>query len=132
MANHLTLEERDRIAQLQHQGADQKEIARAIGRSPSTISRELRRNRKCGGYYAAQAQREAQRRRQERPLMRKMEDPVINEVVRAGLAQEWSPEQIAGRLEQQEGALRFRRGYAVFVSGVAKALFVRTCQCFDL
>ena len=101
MANHLTLEERDRIAQLQYQGADQKEIARAIGRSPATISRELRRNRKCDGYYAAQAQREAQRRRQERPLVRKMEDPVINEAVRTGLAQEWSPEQIAGRLEQQ-------------------------------
>jgi len=35
------------------------------------------------------------------------------------------------RLLKQE-ALRFHRGYAAFVSGVAKALFVRTCQCFDL
>ena len=48
MAHHLTLEERDRIAQLQHQGADQKEIARAVGRCPATISRELRRNRTDG------------------------------------------------------------------------------------
>ena len=63
MANHLTLEERDRIAQLRHQGADQKEIAHALGRSPATISRELRRNRSDGDYYAAQAQRQAQRRR---------------------------------------------------------------------
>ncbi len=30
------------------------------------------------------------------------------------------------------GALRFCRGYAAFVSGAAKALFIRTCQCFDL
>src|SRR5258705_247320 len=42
MARHLTLEERDRIAQLRHQGADQKEIATALDRDPGTISRELR------------------------------------------------------------------------------------------
>ena len=101
MANHLTLEERDRIAQLRYQGAAQKEIARALGRCPSTVSRELRRNRTEGEYYAAQAQREAERRRQERPLVRKMEDPEINEAVRAGLAQEWAPEQIEGRMQQQ-------------------------------
>jgi IS30 family transposase len=101
MANHLTLEERDRIAQLQYQGADQKEIAQAVGRSPSTISRELRRNRTGDEYYAAQAQREAERRREERPLVRKMEVPEINEAVRAGLAQEWAPEQIVGRMQQQ-------------------------------
>ena len=85
MANHLTLEERDRIAQLRFHGADQKEIAEAVGRSPSTISRELRRNRTDDEYFAAQAQREAERRRQERPLVRKMDDPEINETVRAGL-----------------------------------------------
>ena len=102
MANHLTLEERDRIAHLRHQGADQKEIAHALGRCPATISRELRRNRTDGEYYAAQAQREAQRRRGERPLVRKMDDPEINEAVRAGLAHEWAPEQIAGRMQQQD------------------------------
>jgi len=101
MANHLTLEERDRIAQLRHQGADQKEIAQAVGRCPSTISRELRRNRTDDEYHAAQAQREAERRRRERPLVRKMEKPEINEAVRAGLAHEWAPEQIAGRMRQQ-------------------------------
>src|SRR5664279_1847957 len=100
MANHLTLEERDRIAQLRHQGADQKEIAQAVRRCPSTISRELRRNHTDGDYYAAQAQREAEQRRQERPLVRKMDNPEINEAVRAGLSQEWSPEQIEGRMRQ--------------------------------
>jgi len=106
MANHLTLEERDRIAQLRYQGADQKEIARALGRCPATISRELRRNRTGNEYYAAQAQRAAQRRRQERPLVRKMEDPEINEAVRAALAQEWAPEQIEGRMQQQDADRR--------------------------
>lgn len=106
MANHLTLEERDHIAQLRHQGADQKEIAHALGRSPATISRELRRNRTDGEYYAAQAQRTAQRRRWERPLVRKMDDPEINEAVRVGLAHQWAPEQIAGRIEQQDSERR--------------------------
>jgi transposase, IS30 family len=106
MANHLTLEERDRIAQLRFQGSDQKEIAQALGRSPATISRELRRNRSDDQYFAAQAQREAQRRRQERPLVRKMDDPEINETVRAGLAQNWAPEQIAGRMQQQDSDRR--------------------------
>jgi transposase, IS30 family len=103
MAGHLTLEERDRVAQLRHQQADQKEIARALGRCPSTISRELRRNCTGGEYYAAQAQRQSERRRRERPLVRKMEDPEINQIVRTGLAQEWAPEQIVGRMKQQAG-----------------------------
>jgi IS30 family transposase len=102
MAHHLTLEERDSIAQLRYQGADQKEIAKSVGRSPATISRELRRNRSDDEYYAAQAQREAERRRQDRPLVRKMEDPEINEAVRTGLAQTWAPEQIAARMRQQD------------------------------
>jgi IS30 family transposase len=101
MAIHLTLEERDRIAQLRVQGADQKEIARALGRCPSTISRELRRNRAGNAYYAAQAQRQSERRRRQRPLLRKMDDPEINQIVRAGLSREWAPEQIAGRMKQQ-------------------------------
>ena len=98
MANHLTREERDRIAQLLHRGFQQKEIADRMGRSGSTISRELRRNREGSDYFAAAAQDHAERRRRQRPLVRKMDRPEINEAVRHGLAHYWSPEQIAGRL----------------------------------
>jgi IS30 family transposase len=101
MACHLTSDERDRIAQLRFQGFNQEEIARAIGRCPTTVSRELRRNCTRGVYHAAAAQRKAERRRAERPLVRKMDRPEINERVRIGLVNEWSPEQIAGRLKQQ-------------------------------
>ena len=103
MPSHLTMEERDRLAQLRYEKASQKEIAWALGRSASTVSRELRRNRTGSDYYAGLAQRKAEERRRERPLTRKMDDPQLNAAVRAGLAQEWSPQQIAGRLEQQEG-----------------------------
>lgn len=102
MFKHLTLEERDRIVQLRHEGADQREIAKALGRSPATVSRELRRNRVGQVYYAGQAHREAGRRRRERPLVRKMDDPGINGFVRRGLSQEWAPEQIEGRLKMLE------------------------------
>jgi IS30 family transposase len=95
------MEERDRIAQLRHERANQQEIAQAVGRCKSTISRELRRNRTGDEYYAAQAQRESERRRRERPLVRKMEDPQINQAVRSGLAEEWAPEEITGRMKEQ-------------------------------
>lgn len=102
MPGHLTMEERDRIAQLRNQQASQTEIAEALGRCKSTISRELRRNAAGDDYYAGMAQRKAGQRRTNRPLTRKMDDPQINEAVRAGLAQEWSPQQIEGRLKEQE------------------------------
>ena len=98
MARHLTMEERDRIAQLKTQGANQREIARALGRSPSTICRELQRNGSGSEYFAAQAQWRAACRRRERPLVRKMDNTEIRKTVCSGLTQYWSPEQIAGRL----------------------------------
>lgn len=101
MSSQLTIQERDRLAELHQAGAVQKEIALALQRAPSTISRELRRNGTGEQYYAGQAQQESERRRRERPLARKLDDPDLNEAVRVGLAHEWSPEQITGRLEQQ-------------------------------
>jgi len=101
MSSQLTIQQRDRLAELRQQGAAQKEIAAALGRAPSTISRELRRNRTGEQYYAGQAQRACERRRRERPLVRKLDHPELNEAVRVGLAHEWSPEQIAGRMEQR-------------------------------
>jgi len=101
MSGHLTIQERDLIAQLHYKGHEQKEIATALGRSPSTVSRELQRNRVGDHYYAGQAQQRYERRRRERPLQRKLDDPELNQTVRMCLVQEWAPEQIAGRLEQQ-------------------------------
>ena len=96
MARHLTKEERDRIAQMHHRQFSQQQIAEALGRDPGTISRELARNRVGGEYFAAQAQELAQRRRRERPRQRKLDDPELNESMRQGLVQNWSPEEIAG------------------------------------
>jgi IS30 family transposase len=55
MARHLTLAERDLLAQLLHQGHEQNQIAATLRRSPATICRELKRNRTGGAYHAGQA-----------------------------------------------------------------------------
>jgi transposase, IS30 family len=101
MARHFTKEERDLLAQLHHRGMLQDEIAKALARDPSVISRELKRNRVGGEYFAAQAQDLADQRRRQRPLTRKLDDPELNEAVRRGLAQEWSPEQIEGAQKRE-------------------------------
>lgn len=98
MANHLTRQERDHRAQWKHPGADQKEIAQALNRSPATISRELRRHRTGDDDLSAQADRQAKLRRRERPITRKMDKPELPQAVRGGVAHDGSPEQIAGRL----------------------------------
>lgn len=62
---HLTADERESIAIRMHQGDRPTRIARALGRHPSTISRELLRNQDARGKYSAiKADRKAGRRRQ--------------------------------------------------------------------
>ena len=97
MASHLTLEEREVIAQMHRAGKMQTQIADRLGRSKSTISRELRRNRSRNGYWAVAAHRKAERRRSERPWIAKMQRPEVRRYVQEHLRQRWSPDQIAGR-----------------------------------
>jgi len=99
MARQFTHEERERLSQLRAAGETQASIARILGRSPSSISRELRRNGQGESYFALHAQRQAEARRRERPRQPKMERRDISDFVRAGLTSYWSPEQIAGRLQ---------------------------------
>jgi IS30 family transposase len=97
MASHLTLEERELIAQWRAARQSQRVIAEELDRSPSTISRELRRNRSRSGYFPSSAQGRAEQRRRERPLVRKMQRPETSCFVGEKLKQYWSPDQIAGR-----------------------------------
>ena len=97
---HLSLAERYYIEVEHKKGVRQEEIARSLGRSQSTISRELRRNRGGCGYRHQQANRLAQTRHQEKPKAIKLTAP-IRQRIRDGLEQQWSLEQIAGRLKTQ-------------------------------
>jgi len=97
MASHLTLEEREIICHMHRAGKMQVQIAERLGRSRSTISRELRRNRSRNGYWAVAAERKARRRRSQRPWVAKMERPEVRRYVQQRLRWRWSPDQIAGR-----------------------------------
>jgi IS30 family transposase len=97
MASHLALQERELIAQWRAAGQSRRVIAEELDRRPSTISRELRRNRSRGGYFPGSAQLRAEQRRREQPLVRKTQRPETSCFVGEKLQQYWSPDQIAGR-----------------------------------
>lgn len=98
MPSQLTLEEREIISQMKYAGESNAEIARRLGRHPSTVGRELRRNRPGDRYFSYVADALAKTRRHARWMgKRKLEDPFILTLVQRGLKQLWSPDQIAGR-----------------------------------
>ena len=97
MAGHLTLEEREVIAHMHRAGKMQTQIALRLGRSKSTISRELRRNRSRNGYWAVAAHQKAQKRRSGRPWIAKLRRTEVRRYVRKRLQKRWSPDTIAGR-----------------------------------
>jgi IS30 family transposase len=85
---------------LRKQGQCQAEIARALGRHRSTISREVRRNsRKDGGYRPSTAHDFARWRRSRSRRNQRIDADAWALVVER-LEQQWSPDQIAGRLRR--------------------------------
>lgn len=102
---HLSEKERDRIAVLHSRGHTLREIARALGRHFSSLSRELSRNRsKRYGYLPHKAQEHALNRRQNHKRMR-LKSRVLRQEVERLLALEWSPEIIANRLPRERPEL---------------------------
>ena len=97
----LSIEEREKIHLGLWQGKSIRQIAFEIKRSPSTISRELRRNfpRHRMAYTPRLAQERAQKtikRRGQRPRLKSL---IVRDYVKDKLVNEdWSPEQIAGTL----------------------------------
>jgi IS30 family transposase len=82
-------------------GHNQTMIANILTVHKSTISRELRRNRGLRGYRPKQAHAKAMQRRQEKL---KTHIPLTTwVVVNTLIEQDWSPEQISGRLYEEQG-----------------------------
>lgn len=99
---HLSLEERHYIEIEHRRGTSGNRIAQVLGRSQSTIAREFQRNTGLKGYRRHQASRLAAARHQCKHKKRKLTFLVI-QYIQQGLAQDWSPEQIAGRLQKERG-----------------------------
>ena len=99
----ISPQERDEIARLKAEGCSVREIARRLGRNAASISRELKRNRFGEHYVAIHAQAKAFKRKSKAGHRQPLKDPKIYSYVLEKLRFGWSPEQIAGRLELEEG-----------------------------
>ena len=96
----LTMAEREEIALARARGESMRDIARTLGRAPSTISRELSRNAGGQGRYRATQAHALAYERASRPKPAKLAtNPRLRAKVEADLAKKYSPEQIAGRLK---------------------------------
>ncbi len=98
----LCLEERCEIARLSASGSSIRQIAAALDRPPSTISRELKRNRGATvGYRPSLAQQKMRARRWSGGRLTREHD--LRRAVMERLGRGWSPEQVAGRLAREHG-----------------------------
>ena len=88
--------ERDKIAVWFGSGLSVREIARRLDRDPSTISRELKRNRWGDGYEAIQAQRASRLRKSHTNRTHPQKSAWVYSYVLEKLKEGWSPEQISG------------------------------------
>lgn len=100
-AQHLTLAEREEISRGLAAGHGVRRIARELGRAPSTISREIARNRGRSDYRATTADRAATVRRRRPKTCKLAASPQLRRLVQHGLEHEWAPEQIAGWLKRE-------------------------------
>ena len=118
----LSLEEREVISRGLASSSSMRAIAEGLGRSPSTISREIQRN---GGYayYRAHRAEEAAWERAKRPKPCKLQGrPRLIGAISRKLRLEWSPEQIAGWLKREYPDNEY---YHVSHETIYKSLFIQ-------
>jgi len=125
--SQLSLDERMEIFHLLRTGHSYRAIADAIGRSVSTISREVARNAKPikqfeGGYLATRAHQLALRRRRWDARFKMQRQPALRAYVRDRLAMGWSLEQIAGRLALDDAPMR------ISYESIYRYVYHRTAQ----
>ncbi len=96
----LTLVEREEISRGVVAGHSIRSIATSLGRAPSTISREIKRNDGPGCYRASQADRAAWDRARRPKTCKLAEHRTLACLVAEKLQLQWSPEQIAGWLKR--------------------------------
>ena len=96
----LTLVEREEISRALATGHSIRSIAARIGRAPSTVSREIKRNGGQASYRASQADSAAWERAHRPKCCKLAQNRALAGVVADKLRALWSPEQIAGWLKQ--------------------------------
>lgn len=96
----LTLAEREEISRAVVAGHSVRSMATLLGRAPSTINRELKRNGGQECYRASQADQAAWDRAHRPKTCKLVENRALAHIVAGKLQWQWSPEQIAGWLKR--------------------------------
>ena len=119
----LRLEEREEISRGIAAGRSIRRIAQDLGRAPSTISREIRRNGGCSAYRASEADTRAWERALRPKPCRLTRHAGRRWRVAQKLSLQWSPEQISGWLKRQFPA---DQGMQVSHETIYRSLFIQT------
>jgi len=119
----LRLEEREEISCGIAAGRPIRRIAQGLGRSPSTVSREIKRNGGCRTYRASEADTRAWERGLRPKSCRLARHAALRWRVAQKLALQWSPEQISGWLKRQFPA---DQGMRVSYETIYRSLFIQT------
>ena len=119
----LSLSEREEISRGIASKQSIRSIAVGLGRSPSTVSREIRRHGGYDDYRASVADEEAWNRARRPKRCRLARDPRLRRAVARKLRRNWSPEQIAGWLKR---AYPEDESYYVSHETIYRSLFVQT------
>ncbi|MGN7983418.1 IS30 family transposase [Burkholderia sp. 22313] len=118
----LTLAEREEISRAVIAGDSIRAIANRIGRAPSTISRELKRNGGMPGYRANNADELAWERARRPQICKLVRNRELAQVVASKLRLQWSPEQIAGWLKH---VYAVNRDYQVSHETIYRSLYIQ-------
>jgi IS30 family transposase len=97
--HHVTRDIRCQIYALNANNTSLRKIAAAVDYTVSTISREIKRNTGGNGYRYKQADTKAIERRAAASRILKKLTPELTEIIKEKLLEDWSPEQISGRLQ---------------------------------
>lgn len=120
--HHLTINERENILRYRAAGEGIRPIARKMNRSPSTISRELSRNRKQNQYSPSEAQAAYTDRRLRGGRKRKLLSEGLRAFVRQKIMEDhWSPEQIQERV-RLEGHSEYEISYPTIYRAIHAGL----------
>lgn len=103
--NHFTRSERNELSILLEKGYSYRDIVKAIGKDPSSISREVKHNSVNGIYDPDKARHKAYVKRHYSKYqgMKISDNGWLERYVKEKLTKYWTPEEIAGRLEYEYG-----------------------------
>jgi len=118
----LSVAEREEISRGLARGESFRAIARRLGRAPSTISREVTKNKGVRRYRAVDADDRAWRRARRPKPCKLVLHPALRDYVAARLWEDWSPEQIAATLRR----LPIECGSRVSAETIYKSLFIQS------